>query len=185
MNEDDTALVTATGEPLLITSVARAHLQAHPGVWSVLGEAVTRLTLPEVDRLSAFEVDLQRPLQLNTLLPAPTIDLDTSAMFAVRVNRAHPSRVTDETPTLWDSTIVLWVKPRDQSSAVELATAFIGKLAPLEPWAPQLAAQPDFQIALDFWCRHALVYDSQVMQPIVTTTWRQILRQAQSPFVDH
>jgi hypothetical protein len=108
MHEDDTALVTATGEPLVITSAARSHLRAHPSVWSVLGEAVARLSLPEVDGLSAFEVDLQRPLQLATLLPTRPIDVGTSATFAVRVNRAHPSRVTHETPTVWHSTVVLW-----------------------------------------------------------------------------
>jgi hypothetical protein len=151
----------------------------------VLREAAARLSLPEVDRPCPLGVDLRRPLQLASLLPAPTIDLDTPGNFAVRLNRAHPSRVTDETPTVWDSTVVLWVKPSNGNSRVELASAFIGELAPLEPWAPQLPTRPEFQIALDFWCRNALVYDSQVMQPMFATTWRQVLREAQSPFVEH
>src|SRR5690242_15079037 len=115
-DQDDTALLTATGEPLLITSAARAHLQAHPTVWPVLAEAVARLTPPAVDQPRAFEIDLQRPLELATLLPTPPIDIDTPVSFAVRINRAHASRVTDETPTVWDSSVVIAVKRSDQSA---------------------------------------------------------------------
>lgn len=64
MTEDDTALITATGEPLLITSATRTS------------NGVACLTLPGVDRLSAFEVDLNR------------------------------SRVTDEIPRGWDSNTI-------------------------------------------------------------------------------
>jgi hypothetical protein len=177
------ALPTATGAPLLVTSAARAHLEAHPSVSSVLDEAVGKLTLPEAENVRAFEVDLHRPLQRATLLPAPTVDLDTPASFAVRVNRAHPSRVTEEEATTWDSTVVMWVHRSDASAPFELATAFIGKLGPLEPWDPLLRSEAEFQIALGFWCRYALVFDGQIMQPAFTSSWGEILRQAQSPFL--
>jgi hypothetical protein len=183
MDEDQTALTTATGVPLLITSAVRAHLVAHPTVWPVLAEAVARLTLPETENLCAVEIDLGRPLQRASLLPAPSLGLDTLASFALRHNRAHPSRVTEEAPTSWDSTVVIWVKRAAASAPFELATAFIGKLGPLEPWDPHLASRADFQIALDFWSRNALVHDAQIMQSIFISSWGEILRKAQSPFL--
>ena len=183
MHEDQTLLETATGSSLHVTSAARDHLKAHPTVWDVLGEAVAQVTLPELDNVCAFEIDLGRPLARATLLPAPPIDLDMPASFAVRVNREHPSRVTEETATTWDSTVVVWVRRSDAAAPFELATAFIGRLGPLEPWDPHLKSQADFQVALDFWCRHALVHDGQVMQPVFTSSWGEILREAQSPFL--
>jgi len=126
---DQISLTTATGAPLLVTSAAQAHLEAHPTVLGVLTEAVARLTLPEAENVRAVEIELGRPLERATLLPAPSLELDTSASFALRRNRAHPSRVTEETPTTWDSAVVIWVKRANAGAPFELATAFIGKLA--------------------------------------------------------
>jgi len=180
MHEDQTALVTATGAQLLIPLTTRAHLMAHPTVWPVLGEAVARVALPETENACSVEIDLGRRLQRSTLLPAPILDLHTATSFALRHNRAYPSRVTEEAPTTWDSTVVLRVRRTDASSPFELATAYIGALSPLEPWDPHIASQADFQIALDFWSRHGLVYDDQVMQPVFISNWGEILRKARS-----
>lgn len=177
------ALETETGAPLLVTAAARAHLEAHPTVWSVLSEAAARLNVPEDVNLRAFEVPFGRPLQLATKLAAPQVDLDTPTHFALRANRAHPSRVTQETPTTWDSSVVIWIRRSNPNSPLELASAFIGTLSPLEPWDPHLKTRAEFEISLEHWSRHALVHDSSIMQPPFTSTWREILRQAQSPFV--
>ena len=108
-------LATATGAPLLVTSEARAHLEAQP--------------------------------------------------------------------TTWDSQVVVWVRRSDANSTFELATAFIGKLAPLEPWDPRLASQAEFERALAFWSRSALVHDPQIMEPVFTSSWSEILRQSESTYV--
>lgn len=110
------------------------HLEAHPTVWFVHGEAAARVGVPEDVNGRAFEVPLGRPLQLTTKLAAPPVDLDTPTHFAVRANRAHPSRVTQETPTTWDSLVVIWIRRSHPNSSLELASAFIGTLSPLEPW---------------------------------------------------
>jgi hypothetical protein len=183
MSAAELTLPTASGAGVRITSDARAHLEAHPTVWRVLREAVARITLPESANVSASEIDLGRPLELATLLPAPALDLDTPASFAVRQNRAHPSRVTEETPTTWESTVVVHVSRATADAPFELATAFIGKLAPLEPWDQRLTSPEALRTALEFWSRHALVYDSSFMGPIITSSWSHILRTAGSPFV--
>jgi hypothetical protein len=183
VHERTSALVAASGEPLVITPAAVAHLEAHPTVWAVLEEAVAQVKLPASGSTYAVEVDLGRPLERAGCVPVERIRLDTPATFARRANRAHPSRVVEGESTVWDSTVVIRAQRPQPGAPFELGTAYIGKLAPLEPWDPALTTQAAFDAALDFWSRHALVHDPRVMQSAFGSTWQAILRQAQSPFL--
>lgn len=62
----------------------------------------------------------------------------------------------------------------DHSTYV-LVTAFVGRLAPREPWDQNFESDAERMEALEFWSRNALVWDADVMSAPFESTWAEIL----------
>lgn len=165
---------TANGRTIFVTPSARHHLAAHPEVSAVLEEAMLRLD-PIAGRFLRREVDLGRVLGRSGCVETRPIAFDEPALFAQRIGRQKPSRVIVGAPGPECRTVVIIAQPNPKRDGHNLMTAYVGTLAPREPWDPSL--RPSEKItSVKFWCRHALVYDESVMDPPERASWKDILQ---------
>jgi hypothetical protein len=167
---------TACGGTIAIPAKAQAHLLAHPDVSAHLGAAIAKIRLPVSDFLRA-EVDMGRIIGPNGRISTPVISLDDPALFALRLGRDKPSRVAPLDTTGPNTTYlsVLAFPSRSSHRQYVCATAWIGRLAEKEPWDPQIRSESERIACLAFWSSHALIYDSTVMSPPFSSTWRQVI----------
>lgn len=166
---------TACGGRLVVPPKTREHLLAHPEVGGLMEEVAGLLRLPSDGSFLARAVDLGRVIGRSGCVATAPIDSETPTLFAQRVAREKPTRVTvgEEGP---DTSLValLAFAGREQGTYV-LITAWRGPLAEKEPWDRSLGTDEARAAALEFWCRNALVYDPAVMGEPFTATWREIL----------
>ena len=156
------------------------HMGAHADVtFGLLSTAFERVELPaEQNRLNT-EIDFGRIVGHTSKVSTDAITSYDIVDFAYRHGRRYPSRIILSIPKPPTSLLTLVAK-RDHTrgeSAWELETAYLGSNAPLEPLSGSvLRAGPEAQAeVLDFWCRHALIYDSAefVTQPF-RSSWASL-----------
>lgn len=165
---------TQCGGRIVVSLKCRDHLQAHPEVADLLDEAIGQFALPRDGSFLAREVNLGRVVGRSGCVPAPVITPATPAMFAMRIGREKPSRVVIGEGIETTTVVVLAFAGRDGDYV--LITSWIGSLAPKEPWDTSMA--PDSAEAgesLDFWSRHALVHDPEVMGETFESSWQEII----------
>lgn len=163
------------GGKLLIPQSTRDHLLAHPDVGDLIEEATARLELPGGAFL-ARAIDLSRPIGLSGCVPAPRIERTERTTFALRVQRPRPSRVAVGVSQVPTTEFAFIAKPsaEDPSHVYVLITCWVGGLAPKEPG--DAAPGKEFEEAFEFWATHALVYDQEVMGPVLEMSWDEVLR---------
>lgn len=166
---------TKCGGMILVSTNTALHLQAHPEVFDLLTEAIGQIKLPNDGSRLAVEVDLGRILGRSGCVATPVITNQTRATFAKRVNRPFPSRVAIGAVGLEISHVVIIAKPSDRPGVYDLITAYVGDLAPKEPWDPTLTTEVERAASLAFWTSHALVYDQTIMGPPIVSTWDAVL----------
>jgi len=167
---------TACGGTIVVPAKAEDHLRAHPEVQALLQAAVSRVSLPQGGEFLAVGVEIGRVVGRSGCVATPRIRLDGPASFALRAGREKPSRVVlgVEGPET-TKVAVLAFASRDAAGTYVLVTAFVGELAPKEPWDHSIQSQAEAQESQDFWCAHELVYDPAVMAEVFTSTWREVL----------
>lgn len=159
-------LKTACGNTITITEDTRTHLAAHPEAWELLEEAVAKVTLPESGFLLTT-VDLGRVIGRNACVEASKVQANEPALFACRTGRDVPSRVVTgvEKPETSEFSIIAG---RQDDGTWLLYTGFAGPVAPREPHDVGLTNGNEAE--LEFWCRHALVYD-EGWGEVYESTW--------------
>jgi len=168
---------TACGGTMVVPPKAEEHLRAHPEVQALLGDAIARVILPTAGEFLAVAVDLRRIVGRSGCVQTPRIGLNDPATFALRSARARMSRVVVAAVGPETSRVaVLGFPSREDRRTYVLVTTFVGPLAPKEPWDQFVRTEAERRESLDFWCTNALVYDSAVMGPVVTSSWAAIVR---------
>ena len=168
-------LKTACGGTILVSKKEREHLNAHNEIIDILPEVVKKIVLPfDTERLQ-LQVDLGKTVGRSSLLETVQIEANTPCWFAKRRERLGPSRViTDINPA--ETSVISIIANAITSDRYELVSAWYGEMAPKEPWDPILADDPPaFKESINFWCSHALVHDSEVMDEPFETTWDEII----------
>ncbi len=165
---------TKCGHTILVPTNAALHLQAHPEVFDLLEETVGSITLPLNGGWIATDVDLGRIVGRSGCLSTPLITTSTKTTFARRLNRLKPSRVAVDAIGPEIGHVVLIAKPTERTGVYDLVTAYVGSLAPKEPWDPTLSPEEKVK-SVRFWNEHALVYDPAVMEPPLESTWDAVL----------
>ena len=151
------------------------HLEAHPGILDLIPEIASKVSLPTDGSRLAFQTSLGRAVGQSSLIKTQKIGLSETAWFAVRKNRMKASRVVPDAGPA-DTDLVSIVANPVEKKSYELVTAWFGAMAPKEPWDPDLADDPSaYDESINFWCRHALVYDPELMRKPFRSNWNKIL----------
>ena len=170
-----TSYKTGCGGSIYLTEGVREHLEAHPGILDLIPEIASRVTLPTDGSKLARQVSFGRVVGQSSLINTKKIGLSETAWFAVRKNRMKASRVVPDAGPA-DTDLVSIVANPIENNSYELVTAWFGAMAPKEPWDPDLADDPAaYEESINFWCRHALVYDLAVMDEPFRSTWKKVL----------
>lgn len=162
---------------MLVTPVTMEHLQAHPEVWKLLPEAMCNLYLPTDGSPIDLAMDMGRVIGRSGCVATPRIEPNESTIFARRVARANASRVVVGVQGPEVRTLVIRAT-RNERGMYELHTAYVGVLAPPEPWSIRVESESDMARAaesLSFWCTHGLVYNPDVMGAPFESTWELVL----------
>lgn len=179
-----TKYATACGGTINISSLVESHLQAHPDVFSVLQEAIEKISLPTNAIRYEREIDLGRFIGRAGIVRTIPLKLEDSALFALRTNRRLPSRVAP-IGEIGEQTkkMVVLARTGDSEKQYELITAWVGTLAKKEPCDRSITSLEDFQASLEFWSTYALVYDPVVMGTVFESNWKNVLTSSKSPFL--
>ena len=157
-----------SGAAVAVPEQTQKHLQAHPEVGAVLEEAVSAARFPRGE-FARLEVGLGRVVGHDSLV----VDTE-SCLFALRKGREKASRASlkgaPESERI--SLVAYWDEERELHV---LIAAWVGILAPREPWDPNISSHREFQESLAFWNSHALVWDPEVMGPTFESSWALVL----------
>lgn len=174
--QEEVLLIYSTADDgrMLVPPETVEHLDAHPEVWEVLEEAVAKVELTG-RRNVEDEIDLGRIIGRTGCVTTPLVGYGQTSFFVQRPARRGPSRVvkTDTAPEI--STVSIVATPTDMVNTYVLHTAYIGTLAPPEPWNRCLTTGLARRRSLEFWSTHALVYQP-FMGRISENNWQKILQ---------
>lgn len=168
-------LQTSCGGQIVVPSKTALHLRAHPEVEGLLGEVCERLALPKDSSFLRCEVETGRIVGLAGCVEARPVKVDEPATFAKRIEHSGPSRVVVARGVETSKVSLLAFPSREDVRTYVLITAWVGSLAPKEPWDPNIASELERRESLEFWCTHALVYDQSVMGEPFTSSWSEWL----------
>lgn len=172
-------LKTACGHRIYIPEHTLNTLTQHQHLLGLVQQAVRQVHLPADGRMLREAVAFPEAVGQTDCVKAAPIAWNQETTFAQRPQRRFISRVettVTEGPQTNLVTIVAVPYSRRLLDPYRLVAAWIGDLAPMEPWDPnlRLASQAERIKAMDFWCQHALVYDPQTMGQIKSMTWEQV-----------
>lgn len=167
---------TACGGRIIVPQKAEDHLRAHPEVEGLLPEAVVKVRLPRNGAFLSAEVEMERIVGRSGCVKTPLIAVSDRVLFAQRIGRDKPSRVIVGEGEETTKVVVLAFSSREEAGTYVLVTSWVGSLARKEPWDPNICSQEEYQDCLQFWCSHALVWDSTVMSGAFESSWEEVLR---------
>lgn len=168
--------VTKCGGIINVSPRVKNHLQAHPQVFDLLRKAVELISLPTSMQKYEGEIDFGRVIGRSGVTRTPLLGFADYTCFAVRKNRTMPSRVAPLGQVGEETTkMVVLARPTAVEKQYDLITAWIGTVAKKEPWDPSITSSDEFSDCLRFWSSHALVYDPDVMTPVVLSSWADVL----------
>ena len=170
-----TSYKTGCGGSIILTEGVSDHLEAHPGILDLIPEIASRVTLPTDSSRLDCQISLGRVVGQSSLINIKKIGLSEMTWFAIRKNRMKASRVVPDASPV-DTDLASIVASPVGKDSYELVTAWFGPMAPKEPWDPDLADDPSaYEESINFWCRHALVYDPELMRKPFRSNWEKVL----------
>ncbi len=153
---------TRDGYPVYDRQKSHLHTEAIP----FLEEALARIDTADREYIRE-DVIFDRPIGASQRVT--TCDED-EILFAQRINRQGLTRFVKHRQPEPSATMVVVLKRSDCGGYYVLITAYIGNQGLAEPWDWERhfrAADPlkAYAASVDYWNRHALVWDSQEIVP--------------------
>jgi hypothetical protein len=180
---------TACGGLINVPHQAQLRLNARPDVLAHLHAAIGQIHLPESPRRIEEEIDMGQIIGRSNFVKTKPLQLRERALFSCRMFRMMPSRVVNS-GELGEETskIVVIARPtrnrnKDDQIQYDLIISWIGIIANTEPWDICIAERADFEECLAFWSTTALVYEPDIMGPVVECSFHDILILANSRFL--
>lgn len=165
----------SNGEPVY-NNKKESHLDEHSDVTKeLLIEALQKF---DMDKLKTSEGNCVQQIDMGRVIGKATcvVTTDKDQIFYVR----RKNRV-GETPTVLNRepadcrNLVIIIKT--QNGKYTIRTAYIGNIAPREPWTPSLLEKgtpEEIEESNRFWSNHALIYDSSVVDFVVLPDERKV-----------
>lgn len=170
---------TANGVIVYVDDLTLEKLQAHPDVHELLPEAFSKLEINENLEATKENVNMGRVVGKSGIVDTPDVELNTKTHFAIRTQRKFPSHISNSGKGKPCETVAMSLKKIDDKWA--LVTAFIGVSSPSEPFyyfdqdSWMYKDERQFKISLDFWMKHALVFEEGVTGNVYESTWAEEL----------
>jgi hypothetical protein len=168
---------TANNIVVKVDDDTQKHLTAHPDVVELLPEAFSKFILDIDSEFDKKEIKMERVVGKSGLVKINKIELDTPTYFAKRKERKFQSHVSLNTPNEDCDTVVISIHKIENEWC--LVTAFIGHLAPNEPFyyfdknSWFYNDEEKYKISMDFWMSHVFIYDENIMDKPYESTWRK------------
>ena len=157
MNTQQILGCLASGE--IVVDRYRSHL--HQDVLDLLPEALSRIR-SEGRGFFKEVVHFDRVVGESTCVATREGDV---ILFAQRPKRWGLTRfVANRAPEPCSSVVVILKTADGMPGAYVLLTSFIGASAEPEPWDRAATAE-----SLNFWANHALIWGSEIVDPLTTT----------------
>lgn len=145
---------------------SNSHVQGHQIDPEIMEEALLKIT--QTSRFEKHVVNMGRKVGFCTCVKVTEAD---KVIMAVRKKRHGPTpMVVGREPEPCSSLVVILKKGYDhEGEYFILITAFVGEGSEPEPWDRQLTpGTPAHARAVKFWQTHALLYDEEVIDHIVS-----------------
>lgn len=137
-----------------------SHFHEEGGLtWAMMKEAISHISIVS-DEKKAYSYSFDETIGKVTCVEVdPEID---DIVYVYRLNRdGMTPMVKNKEPQDCDTLIVVIGQ---KNGYYTVATAYIGKIAPREPWDKDLINNPQLKKeSEDFWSCHALVYDENLI----------------------
>ncbi|KKT72308.1 MAG: hypothetical protein UW66_C0006G0004 [Candidatus Moranbacteria bacterium GW2011_GWF1_44_4] len=169
-------IITANGKTISIPEDTKKHLSAHPDVLEFLEEAISKTVVPEKAKYFEGAINLGRIIGESKLIETEKIMPNEKTTFAFRLERKYPSRVIKNEKGMLCDSVTIEIKFDNVKKEYYLSTAYVGFPCPYEPFYISDETSDEFKQALDFWCKHALVYDSVIMDSAFEASWDEVLK---------
>jgi hypothetical protein len=169
-------LKTSDGKEVFITPGIKEHLLAHADVVEFLEEAVAKLEIPDGIAWIGVAVNLGRNVGISKLVKVGVVLPGQKTFFAKRIAHEFPTHVVLEREGEWCDSVTLEVKYDKNEKKYFLNTAHFGFPCPDEPFCINNRESNEFKESLDFWRRHALVYEEKIMAPVFKAAWEDVLK---------
>jgi len=102
--------------------------------------------------------------------------------FSHRIGREFPIPVALQSKGAASDSVTLHIKKDEESGEYFLRTAYIGFPCPNIPYNIEEKKGSAYQEPIDFWSRHALVYDKAIMGPVFESSWNEVLNKQNQGF---
>ncbi len=137
--------------------------------------AIQRIRLPNQDPFE-IEIDFGETIGKSECVETAVITEQTVVDFAIRRGKHFPSRIVLQDAKLSVSSMTL-IARRLEPKRFRLVSAYFGSLSKREPW-DRTHTETSRAEAIQYWCRHALIYSPTWMLPPQRTSWANILQSA-------
>ena len=172
---ESTLFKTKCGGSIHLTDSVKEHLEAHPGILGLIPVIASRVILPIDGGRLTCQISLERVVGQSSLIDTQKIGLSETAWFAIRKNRMKESRIVPDAAPLDTEKVSIVANPIEKNT-YELVTAWFGSYAPKEPWDLDLADDSSaYEESIEFWCRHALIHEPELMEQPFKSTWQDII----------
>jgi hypothetical protein len=166
---------TSCAKDVFINAQTRRHLLAHPDVLPFLEEAISKISIPAGALRFEKAVSLKKIIGVSMLVKTRAVRLNEKTMFAKRINHQWPTRVAPDTGGSACDSVTVAVKFEKERKRYVLLTAYVGYPCPDEPASIPQVNRKKFKESLDFWRKHALVFNEKTMDPYFESTWKKVL----------
>jgi hypothetical protein len=168
--------ISACGKKIFIRNETKEHLLAHPDVVNFLDEAISKIYINRNVKHFEKAVDFERVLGASSLVRTKKIAPEDEADFAFRIKRRWPTRVALDSKDQTCNSATLVINLDEKIHEYYLVTAYIGLPCPDEPCYITNRSSSEFREAIDFWCKHALIYNPKAMGKSFKSNWMKILQ---------
>jgi len=171
---------THDGEVVILTEETEKHLLAHPEILPILEEVISKLNIANDDRNIPSvekEVDLERNIGINNFVETAEISSTDKMLFAYRKARKYPTHIVVNRIGEDCGVVTIQLKFDGDIQSWFIMTAYVGYAGgPLEPFYISDKNSEEFKNSLEYWSKHALVYNPEIMDSPYESTWEKELK---------
>ena len=161
--ENERPILGVTADGAIVRDAPISHFHSEGDITKdLLAAVLATIETDDVNRL-AKEVKFDRPIGYTNCVDVGPDDEIEMVIRKGRLGRTPmaKNRTAQETPFM---TVVIKKDPEyPDGGNYNLSTCYAGELAPREPWDPSLDNGEEVRESEEFWSKHALVYNEDLI----------------------